>query len=74
MIVFRDITQLKKTETELKQTVANLREQSQITEIVFNSISDGVIAANENGEYLVFNSSVKRITGISPETKLSQTA
>ncbi len=72
MIVLRDITKLKETETELKQTVASLREQSQLMEIVFNSISDGVMAADENGEYLVFNSSVKRITGISPETKLSQ--
>ena len=64
VIVLRDITKLKDTETELKQTADSLRDQVQLMETVFNSISDGVIATNEKRELLVWNSSAERISGI----------
>ena len=73
VIIFRDITKLKKAETELKQTVRNLQNQTRLMETVFNSISDGVVATDENGSYLIFNASAKRIAGMyEPAAKLAQ--
>ena len=72
VIVFRDVTKLKATEVELKESVRSLQQQTQLTETVLNSISDGVVAADVEGEYLVFNSSARRIAGVEPETKLAQ--
>ena len=67
IIVLRDITKLKKTETTLKQTVRSLQDQRQLMETVFNSISDGVIAADETGKNLVFNRSARNIADISAQ-------
>ena len=64
VIVFRDITKAKKTEAQLKQTIAKLRRQTHAMETVFNSISDGVIAADGNGNYTIFNPSAERIMGL----------
>ena len=64
MVVLRDITALKKSETELKQTVRSLRDQTRLMETIFNSISDGVVAADENGDFTVFNTSAERLAGI----------
>ena len=73
VIIFRDITKLKEIEAELRQTVRNLQDQAQLMETVFNSISDGVVATDENGSYLIFNTSAKRITGMyEPAAKLAQ--
>ena len=65
MVVLRDVTTLKKAETQLKQTVRSLQEQTRLMETVFNSISDGVIAADETGKNLVFNRSARNISDIS---------
>ena len=64
VFVFRDITQLKQTGVRLEQTNTELRNQAQLMETIFNSISDGVIAVDENGEYLIFNPSAKHIAGM----------
>ena len=64
MIVLRDITALKRTETELRQTVRSLQDQTRLMETIFNSISDGVVAADEYGSFTVFNPSAERIMGI----------
>ena len=61
--------ELKKTETELKQTVRSLQDQTRLMEIIFNSISDGVVAADENGDFTVFNPSAQRIAGIGSTDK-----
>ena len=55
VVVFRDITEIKRTEAELKQTIDELREKTQLLETVFNSISDGVIVADADGEFLYMN-------------------
>ena len=64
VIVFRDVTRLKKAETELKQTVHSLQAQTRLMETVFNSMSDGVVVADENGKFTIFNPSAERIVGI----------
>ncbi len=64
VIVLRDISKLKETETELKQTVRSLQTQTHAMETIFNSISDGVVVADENGNFTIFNPSAERIVGI----------
>ncbi len=61
--VARDITELKRTENQLKTTIAQLESQTQLMDTVFNSISDGVVAADSEGKYFMFNAAAKRMTG-----------
>ena len=53
-------------EEELNQTIGELRHQTQLTNTIFNSISDGVIAADASGTFTIFNPSAERILGIGP--------
>ena len=64
VIVLRDVTKLKAAESELRQTVRDLRTQKHAMETVFNSISDGVVVADETGKFTIFNPSAERIVGI----------
>ena len=64
VIVFRDITKTKETEAQLKKTIAELRRQTHAMETIFNSISDGVVVADENGQFTVFNPSAERMVGL----------
>ena len=53
----------KQTEREMEQKIDELQHQAQRMETILESLSDGVIAVDENGNYLTFNSSAKRIIG-----------
>ena len=64
VIAFRDITKLKETEIQLEETVNELQNQNQLMNTVLNSISDGVIAADTNGKYLVFSERMKQLLGV----------
>ena len=73
VIVLRDITTQKLTETKLKTTVRDLQEQTHLMEAIFNSVSDGVVVADEKGEYLIFSPSAKRIIGMQvPDAEFSR--
>ena len=61
--VARDVTELKRTERELKATITQLEDQTQLMDTIFNSISDGVVVANTEGKYFMFNEAAKRMTG-----------
>ena len=61
--VARDVTELKRTESELKATITQLEDQTQLMDTIFNSISDGVVVANTEGRYFMFNEAAKRMTG-----------
>ena len=63
LVVLRDMTKNKKSEAELAQTIAELENQTQLMKIVFNSISDGVIAVDKDGKHLICNRSAKRMGG-----------
>ena len=43
-----------------------LQNQVQLTDTIFNSISDGVIAADASGTFTIFNPSAESILGIGP--------
>ena len=61
---FRDVTEIKEAERDLKRTADNLRMQTHAMETIFNSISDGVVVADENGNFTIFNPSAERMVGI----------
>ena len=62
--IFSDITQYKQAQTELERTISDLRSQAQLVDTVFESISDGVVAADAAGKLTIFNSSAKEIVGL----------
>ena len=62
--IMRDITKRKMAEDQLEQTIDKLRDQTQLMEAIFNSISDGVIVADEEGKFNMFNPSAEQIVGI----------
>ena len=64
VIAFRDVTTLKETEIQLEQTINELQNQNQLMDTVLNSISDGVLAADTNGKYLVFSERMKQLLGV----------
>ena len=61
LAVFRDITSIKRSEDELRQAVERLESQTRLMESVFDSISDAVVAADSQGNYLVVNAATKRL-------------
>ncbi len=61
--VGRDITAIKQTEQQLKDSIDKLEHQSQLMQSIFDSISDGVVVADENGHFTIFNPSAERIVG-----------
>ena len=62
--IFRDITSYKNTEAALERTVSELKQQLALTETVFDSISDGVVVADGEGNFIIFNPAAERIVGM----------
>ena len=61
--IFSDITKYKDAESELERTIDELQMQAQLTNTVFESISDGVVVADVEGNFTIFNSGAERIIG-----------
>ena len=71
--VVRDITRISNSEDHLQRTKDELHRRTQLMENVLDSIADGVIAADRNGNYLVYNRSATQIIGPGiPGTELDQ--
>ncbi|RKU13312.1 hypothetical protein C6502_02795 [Candidatus Poribacteria bacterium] len=64
--IMRDITADKIAAIQLEQTMQQLQNQVQLTDTIFNSMGDGVIAADTSGTFTIYNPSAKRILGIGP--------
>ena len=64
VIVMRDITELEQVTQQLEETINQLQTQNSLMDVVFHSISDGVIVANREGEFLLFNPLAEEIVGI----------
>ena len=63
VIVIHDVTAARKAEADLRRTTDALRAQTRTMEIVFDSISDGVVAADGEGRFTLFNPAGERIVG-----------
>ena len=64
--IMRDITADKMAAIQLEETMQQLQNQVQLTDTIFNSISDGVVAADASGNFTIFNPSAEKIVGIGP--------
>ena len=63
VIVMRDITARRAAEKKLHETVDKLSHQTQLMRATFNAMSDGVVVADEEGRFTLFNPAAKRIIG-----------
>ena len=73
--VFRDVTDIVRSETKLRESNETLQRQASLMEIIFSSISDGVIVADEDEKYLMRNHTAERLTGrYVPGTRFEQVA
>src|SRR6267143_2834207 len=57
VLVFRDITDKKQAEEETKQ-------QKELLQLILGSIADGVVVADSNGKFLLFNAAAEQVLGI----------
>ena len=64
VVVFRDITGQKQAEADLAQTMAELRNQNELIDTAFQSISDGIVVANAVGKFLYVNPAAEQIVGM----------
>ena len=64
VIVLRDINELERVTKQLEITVNKLEAQNSLMDTVFNSISDGVIVADKEGNFLLFNPIAEEIVGV----------
>ena len=72
VIVMRDITELERLTEQLEITVNELQTQNALMDTVFNSIGDGVVAANKEGKFLFFNPTAQAILGMGPTEEIPE--
>ena len=64
VIVMRDISERKTAERILQETVAELSQKTQLMQAIFDAMSDGVVVADEHGQFTLFNPAAERIVGM----------
>src|SRR5260370_11234345 len=57
VLVFRDITDKKQTEEETKR-------QKELLQLILGSIADGVVEADSNGKFLLFNAAAEKVLAV----------
>src|SRR5216684_3331356 len=57
VLVFRDITETKRAEEATKR-------QKELLQLILASIADGVVVADSNGKFLLFNAAAEQVLGI----------
>jgi PAS domain S-box-containing protein len=57
VLVFRDITENKRAEEETKR-------QKELLQLILERIADGVVVADSNGKFLLFNAAAEQVLGI----------
>ena len=64
MIIVREVTRQRERDAQLHDTLAELREQNELIDAAFKSISDGIVVANSAGEFLYVNPAAEQIVGM----------
>jgi PAS domain S-box-containing protein len=62
VLVFRDITEKKLAEERIRQ-------QKELLQLILASIADGVVVADSNGKFLLFNAAAEQVLGIGATDK-----
>jgi PAS domain S-box-containing protein len=57
VLVFRDITEKKRADEETKR-------HKELLQLILESIADGVVVADSNGKFLLFNAAAEQVLGI----------
>ena len=73
LATFSDVTSLHEAEAAARRAVEDLRRQHDFMQMVFESISDGVVVADAHGKLTMANASARRMVGMgltegAPET------
>jgi len=68
-VVYRDVTRQKQTTDELEQTTKELRYRSDLIDVAFQSIGDGIVVVSECGNPIYANPAAEQILGV-PLTKV----
>ncbi|RKU22827.1 hypothetical protein C6503_03425 [Candidatus Poribacteria bacterium] len=63
VIAMRNITELERVTEQLQTTVEELRAQNELMNAIFNAISDGIIVADKEGRYTLFNERAGNVVG-----------
>ena len=63
VIAMRNITELEGATEQLQTAVEKLRAQNELMDAIFNAISDGIIVADKEGRYTMFNERAGRVVG-----------
>jgi PAS domain S-box-containing protein len=58
------ITKLEETTTQLARSESEFRQQSNLLQLLINSIGEGVVAADEKGNFVLFNPAAENIFGL----------
>ncbi len=58
------ITKLEETTTQLAHSESEFRQQSNLLQLLIDSIADGIVAADENGNFVLFNPAAEDIFGL----------
>jgi PAS domain S-box-containing protein len=57
VLVFRDITDKKRTDEKIKR-------QEELLQLILASVAEGVVVADSNGKFLLFNAAAEQVLGI----------
>ncbi len=63
VVAFRDITDRKQTDAALARSRAELEAKSQMLNLVLESMGEGLIAADREGHFLIWNDSARKLLG-----------
>ena len=66
VVVFRDVTDLRRAQSDLHRTLVEQNEQGKLFADVMSAISDGIVVADETGQLVLFNRAAERIVGLGP--------
>ena len=64
MLILREVTRQRERDAQLQDTLAELREQNELIDAAFKSISDGIVVANAEGMILYANPAAEQIVGM----------
>ena len=63
VIAMRNTSELEELTNQLQTTVKELRDQNELMNAIFNAISDGIIVADKEGRYTLFNERAGGVVG-----------